>query len=33
MILLPKADVSQAWQGQLTSSKETLFELGADLLL
>jgi len=33
MILLPKADVSQAWQGQLTTSKETLFELGADLLL
>ena len=33
MILLPKADVSQAWQAQLTRSKETLFELGADLLL
>jgi hypothetical protein len=33
MILLPKADASQAWQGQFTSSKETLFELGADLLL
>jgi len=33
MVLLPKADASQAWQAQLTSSKETLFELGADLLL
>jgi hypothetical protein len=33
MILLPKADPSRAWQAQLTSSKEELFELGADLLL
>jgi len=33
MILLPKADASRAWQAQLTSSKEELFELGADLLL
>ncbi len=33
MILLPKADPSRAWQSQLTSSRETMFELGGDLLL
>jgi hypothetical protein len=33
MILLPKADASRAWQAQLTSSRETMFELGANLLL
>ncbi|MGD0541230.1 MAG: DUF4159 domain-containing protein [Tepidisphaeraceae bacterium] len=33
MILLPKADPSLAWQGQLTASREPMFELGADLLL
>ncbi|HEX4055211.1 MAG TPA: DUF4159 domain-containing protein [Tepidisphaeraceae bacterium] len=33
MVLLPKADPSRAWQAQLTSSRETMFELGADLLL
>jgi hypothetical protein len=33
MILLPKADPSRAWQAQLTSSRETMFELGGDLLL
>ncbi len=33
MILLPKADASRAWQAQLSSSHEALFELGADLLL
>jgi hypothetical protein len=33
MILLPKADPSRAWQGQMTASKSNLFELGADILL
>jgi hypothetical protein len=33
MILLPKADPSRAWQAQLTSSRETMFELGGNLLL
>jgi hypothetical protein len=33
MILLPKADVSRAWQAQLSTSQQTMFELGADLLL
>jgi Domain of unknown function (DUF4159) len=33
MILVPKADPSRAWQGQLISSQEPMFELGADLLL
>jgi hypothetical protein len=33
MVLLPKADASRAWQAQLSSSHEALFELGADLLL
>jgi hypothetical protein len=33
MVLLPKADASRAWQAQLSSSHEDLFELGADLLL
>ncbi len=33
MILLPKADPSRAWQAQLTSSRETMFELGGDVLL
>jgi hypothetical protein len=33
MVLLPKADASRAWQAQLSSSHENLFELGADLLL
>jgi hypothetical protein len=33
MVLLPKADASRAWQAQLSSSRQALFELGADLLL
>lgn len=33
MVLLPKADVSRAWQAQLSTSQEAMFELGADLLL
>jgi hypothetical protein len=33
MVLIPKADVSRAWQAQLSSSHESLFEFGADLLL
>jgi hypothetical protein len=33
MILVPKGDPSRAWQAQLTASRETMFELGADLLL
>jgi len=33
MVLLPKADASRAWQAQLSASHESLFELGADLLL
>jgi len=33
MILLPKADPSRAWQAQLSTSQQTMFELGADLLL
>ena len=33
MILLPNADASRAWQAQLSSSHQSLFELGADLLL
>jgi len=33
MVLLPKADASRAWQAQLSASHESLFELGANLLL
>jgi hypothetical protein len=33
MILIPKADLSRAWQGQMTATKSSLFELGADILL
>jgi len=33
MILLPTADASRAWQAQLSSSHQALFELGADILL
>lgn len=33
MILLPKADPSRAWQGQMSATHSNLFELGADILL
>jgi hypothetical protein len=33
MLLLPKADPSRTWQAQLSSSRSTDFELGANILL
>jgi hypothetical protein len=33
MILLPKADPSRSWQAQLSSSRSSDFELGANILL